>query len=44
MKMMWNFAAVGPVAKSAIVFAGALALSWGIVVTLRRVPVIARML
>jgi peptidoglycan/LPS O-acetylase OafA/YrhL len=37
-------AALSPIAKSAIVFAGATALSWGIVVALRRVPVIARVL
>jgi hypothetical protein len=36
--------ALGPIAKGAIVFVGAVALSWGIVVTLRRVPAIARVL
>jgi peptidoglycan/LPS O-acetylase OafA/YrhL len=36
--------ALGPIAKGAIVFVGAVALSWGIVVALRRVPVIARVL
>jgi len=36
--------ALGPVAKGAIVYVGAVALSWGIVVALRRVPVIARVL
>jgi peptidoglycan/LPS O-acetylase OafA/YrhL len=35
---------LGPIAKGAIVFAGTVALSWGIVVTLRRIPVIARVL
>jgi len=36
--------ALGPIAKGSIVFVGAVALSWGIVVALRRVPVIARLL
>jgi len=36
--------ALGPIAKGAIVFVGAVALSWGIVLVLRRVPVIARLL
>jgi peptidoglycan/LPS O-acetylase OafA/YrhL len=36
--------ALGPIAKAAISFVGAVALSWGIVVALRRVPVIARVL
>jgi len=36
--------ALGPIAKGAIVFVGAVALSWGIVAALRRVPVIARVL
>jgi peptidoglycan/LPS O-acetylase OafA/YrhL len=36
--------ALGPIAKGAIVFVGAVALSWGIVVALRRVPVLARVL
>jgi peptidoglycan/LPS O-acetylase OafA/YrhL len=36
--------ALGPIAKGAIVFVGAAALNWGIVVALRRVPVIARVL
>jgi peptidoglycan/LPS O-acetylase OafA/YrhL len=36
--------ALGPVAKGAIVSAGAIALSWAIVVALRRAPVIARVL
>jgi surface polysaccharide O-acyltransferase-like enzyme len=36
--------ALGPIAKAAIVSAGVVALSWGIVVALRRVPVIARVL
>ena len=35
---------LGPIAKGAIVFVGAVAVSWGIVVALRRVPVIARVL
>jgi surface polysaccharide O-acyltransferase-like enzyme len=35
---------LGPVIKGAMVFAGAVALSWGIVVGLRRAPVIARLL
>jgi hypothetical protein len=35
---------LGPIAKGAIVFVGAVALSWGIVAALRRVPVIARVL
>jgi hypothetical protein len=33
--------ALGPIAKGSVVFVGAVALSWGIVVALRRVPVIA---
>jgi peptidoglycan/LPS O-acetylase OafA/YrhL len=36
--------ALGPIAKGAIVYIGAVALSWAIVVALRRVPVIARVL
>src|ERR1700730_12072351 len=36
--------ALGPIAKGSIVLVGAVALSWGIVVALRRVPVIARVL
>lgn len=36
--------ALGPIAKGAIVFVGAVALSWGIVVMLRRVPATARLL
>jgi peptidoglycan/LPS O-acetylase OafA/YrhL len=36
--------ALGPIVKGAIVFCGAVALSWGIVAALRRVPVIARVL
>jgi hypothetical protein len=36
--------ALDPIAKGAIVFVGAAALSWGIVVALRRVPVIARVI
>jgi peptidoglycan/LPS O-acetylase OafA/YrhL len=36
--------ALGSIAKGAIVFAGAVVLSWVIVVALRRVPVIARVL
>ncbi len=36
--------ALGPIAKAAIIFVGAVALSWGIVVALRRVPLIARVL
>jgi peptidoglycan/LPS O-acetylase OafA/YrhL len=36
--------ALGPIAKGAIVCVGAVVLSWGIVVVLRRVPVIARVL
>jgi peptidoglycan/LPS O-acetylase OafA/YrhL len=36
--------APGPIAKGAIVYAGAVALSWGIVVALRHVPAIARVL
>jgi surface polysaccharide O-acyltransferase-like enzyme len=35
---------LSPIAKGVIVFASAAALSWGIVVALRRVPVIARVL
>jgi surface polysaccharide O-acyltransferase-like enzyme len=34
--------AAGPIAKGAIVFVGAVVLSWGSVVALRRVPLIAR--
>jgi peptidoglycan/LPS O-acetylase OafA/YrhL len=37
-------AAPGPIAKGSIVFVGAVALSWGIVVALRLVPVIARVI
>jgi peptidoglycan/LPS O-acetylase OafA/YrhL len=36
--------ALGPIAKGAIVFVGAVVLSWGTVVALRRVPVIAPVL
>jgi surface polysaccharide O-acyltransferase-like enzyme len=36
--------ALGPIAKGAIVFVGSVVLSWGSVVALRRVPVIARVL
>jgi hypothetical protein len=36
--------ALGPIAKGSIVFVGAVALSWGTVVALRRIPVIARLL
>jgi peptidoglycan/LPS O-acetylase OafA/YrhL len=36
--------ALGPIAKGAIVFVGAVALSWGMVVALRRIPAIARVL
>jgi peptidoglycan/LPS O-acetylase OafA/YrhL len=36
--------ALGPIAKGSIVFVGAVALSWGMVLALRRVPVIARVL
>jgi peptidoglycan/LPS O-acetylase OafA/YrhL len=36
--------ALGPIAKGAIVFAGAVALCWGMAVALRRVPVVARAL
>lgn len=36
--------ALGAIAKGAIVFVGAVVLSWGAVVTLRRIPVIARVL
>jgi len=36
--------ALGPIAKGSVVFVGAVALSWGIVAALRRVPVIARVL
>jgi len=36
--------ALSPIAKGAIVFVGAAVLSWGAVVTLRRIPVIARVL
>ncbi|MBV9563718.1 MAG: acyltransferase [Bradyrhizobium sp.] len=37
-------AAPGPIAKGSVVFVGAVALSWGIVAALRRVPSIARLL
>jgi len=33
---------LSPIAKGAIVFVGAVVLSWGAVVALRRIPVIAR--
>ncbi|WP_158814127.1 acyltransferase [Methylocapsa sp. S129] len=36
--------ALGPIAKGCIVFAGAVALSWGSVAALRRIPPIARLL
>ena len=36
--------ALGPIAKGAIVYVGAVLLNWGLVVALRRVPVIARVL
>jgi peptidoglycan/LPS O-acetylase OafA/YrhL len=36
--------ALGPIAKGTLVFVGTVALSWGSVVALRRVPVIARVL
>jgi peptidoglycan/LPS O-acetylase OafA/YrhL len=36
--------ALSPIAKGAVVFVGAIALSWGIVVALRRVPLIARVI
>jgi len=36
--------ALGPMAKGAVVFVGTVALSWGMVAALRRVPVIARVL
>jgi len=36
--------ALSPIAKGAIVFVGAVVLSWGAVVTLRRIPAIARVL
>jgi len=36
--------AAGPIAKGTIVSVGAIALSWGFVVALRRIPVIARVL
>ena len=36
--------ALDPIAKGAIVYVGAVALNWGIVAALRRVPVIARVL
>jgi peptidoglycan/LPS O-acetylase OafA/YrhL len=36
--------ALGAIAKGAIVFAGTVMLSWGLVVALRRIPVIARVL
>lgn len=35
---------LGPIAKGAMVFVGAVALSWGIAVALRRVPLITRVL
>jgi surface polysaccharide O-acyltransferase-like enzyme len=35
---------LSPIAKASIVYTGAVALSWGIVVALRRAPVIARVL
>jgi peptidoglycan/LPS O-acetylase OafA/YrhL len=35
---------LGPIAKGSMVFVGAVALNWGIVVALRFVPVIARLL
>jgi peptidoglycan/LPS O-acetylase OafA/YrhL len=37
-------AALGPIVKGSLVLFGAVALSWGIVVALRRIPVIARVL
>jgi peptidoglycan/LPS O-acetylase OafA/YrhL len=37
-------APLGPIAKGAMVFVGAVALSWGITLALRRVPAIARVL
>ena len=37
-------AALGPIAKGAVVTIGAVVLSWGLVVALRRVPLIARVL
>jgi surface polysaccharide O-acyltransferase-like enzyme len=36
--------ALGPLTKGAIVYVGAVALTWGMVVALRRVPIIARVL
>jgi peptidoglycan/LPS O-acetylase OafA/YrhL len=36
--------ALGPITKGAIVFVGTVALSWGAVVALRRVPMVARVL
>jgi peptidoglycan/LPS O-acetylase OafA/YrhL len=36
--------ALGPIAKAIIVFVGSVALSWGIVAALRRVPAIARVI
>jgi hypothetical protein len=36
--------ALGPIVKGAIVYIGAVTLTWGIVVALRRVPMIARAL
>jgi peptidoglycan/LPS O-acetylase OafA/YrhL len=36
--------ALGPVVKGAIVYVGAVTVSWGMVVALRRVPMIARVL
>jgi peptidoglycan/LPS O-acetylase OafA/YrhL len=35
---------LGPIAKGAIVFVGTVALSWGLMVALRRIPAIARVL
>jgi len=36
--------ALSPIAKSAIVYVSVVALSWGMVVALRRIPVVARVL
>jgi len=36
--------APGPIAKGSMVFAGAVALSWGMVAALRRIPLMARLL
>ena len=36
--------ALSPIAKSAIVYVGVVALSWGMVAALRRIPVVARVL